>query len=301
MNTITRTELKDLLEGSDRPPLIDVTPEEYFRATHLPGAKNCCVYEINFVDKVAAAIPDKAAELVVYGTSTHSLASSTAAEKLEKAGYARVLNYRGGLEDWESAGLPVERGPDAPKKEHPHEGRHEVDIEKSHVLWTGRNINGAHTGTVRLKEGWLNVTAGPAAAGELTLDMESIANTDLNDTTLNRMLVAHLKSDDFFDTATHPTAKFQLRHVTVNPHARPGNINAEIDGTLTLKGVTEGIAFPAIIEVLPGGGLSAEAHFDIDRTRWNVIYGSGKFYERLGKHLVHDNISLSLRVVTHQP
>jgi polyisoprenoid-binding protein YceI len=142
------------------------------------------------------------------------------------------------------------------------------------------------------------VAAGPVASGEITLDMESIANTDLTDTVLNRMLIAHLKSDDFFDTARFPIATFQLRHVTVNPHARPGNINADIDGTLTLKGVTEEIGFPALIEVLPGGALSAEAHFDIDRTRWNVIYGSGKFYERLGKHLVHDIVSLSLRIVT---
>jgi polyisoprenoid-binding protein YceI len=166
------------------------------------------------------------------------------------------------------------------------------------VLWTGRNISGAHTGTIRLKQGWLEVTAGPAARGELMLDMDSIANTDLTDSAMNRMLIAHLKSDDFFDTALHPTATFHLRHVTLNPHARPGNINADIDGTLTLKGVTEEIGFPALIEALPGGALSAEAHFDIDRTRWNVNYGSGKFYERLGQHLVHDNISLSLRVVT---
>jgi polyisoprenoid-binding protein YceI len=112
------------------------------------------------------------------------------------------------------------------------------------------------------------------------------------------MLVAHLKSDDFFDTARYPIATFHLRHVTFNPHARPGNINADIDGALTLKGVTADLGFPALIEVLPGGALSAEAHFDIDRTRWNVIYGSGKFYEWLGKHLVHDIVSLSLHIVT---
>jgi polyisoprenoid-binding protein YceI len=133
----------------------------------------------------------------------------------------------------------------------------------------------------------------------MTLDMESIANTDLADPTWNRMLVAHLKSDDFFDTARFPVATFHLRHVTVNPHAKPGNINSDIDGTLTLKGLTEDIGFPAVIEVLPGGALNAEAHFDIDRTRWNVNYGSGKFYEGLGKHLVHDNVSLSIHIVTN--
>jgi polyisoprenoid-binding protein YceI/rhodanese-related sulfurtransferase len=299
MNTITRNELNELLHAGEPFVLLDVTPEEYFQAAHLPGAKNCCVYEVNFPDQAATAAPEKAGTIVVYGSSIHSLASTTAAEKLERAGYAQVRDYRGGLQDWESAGLPVERGPAPPAKEETRPGRHEIDFAKSQVFWTGRNVNGAHTGTIRLKAGWLEVTAAPGASGELTLDMESIANTDLTDTALNRMLVAHLKSDDFFDTARYPIATFHLHHVTVNPHARPGNINADIDGALTLKGVTADLGFPALIEVLPGGKVSAEAHFDIDRTRWNVIYGSGKFYERLGKHLVHDNMSLSLHIVTY--
>jgi len=298
MNTIIRAALKELLESDGPFALIDVTPAEYYRAAHLPGAQNCCVYEVNFLDQVTEVAHDRRDLVVVYGSSTHSLASSTAAEKLERAGFTRVRNYRGGLEDWESAGLPVERGPEALEPQPLREGRHEIDTSQSRVVWTGRNFNGPHTGTIGLKSGWLNVAAGPAASGEFTLEMESIANTDLVDTALNRMLIAHLKSDDFFDTARHPAAVFHLRHITVNPHAKPGNINADIAGALTLKGVTEDLGFAALIETLPDGTLSAEAHFDIDRTRWNVNYGSGKFYEQLGKHLVHDNISLGLRIVT---
>jgi rhodanese-related sulfurtransferase len=301
MNPITHTELKELLEGGQPPILIDVAPEQYYRAAHIPDAKNCCVYDVTFIDQAATAVPDKAVLIVVYGSSSHSLASSTAQQKLNNAGYTHVRDYRGGLEDWCCAGLPIERGPEPPAQEQPREGHHEIDIAKSLVYWTGRNINGAHCGTIRLKSGWLdlaNAATAPAATGECTLDMDSLANTDLNDTALNQILIAHLKSDDFFDTALFPIATFHLRHVTLNPQARPGNINADIDGALTLKGVTEGLAFPALVEVLAGGALTAEAHFDIDRTRWNVIYGSGKFYENLGKHLVHDILSLSLHIVT---
>jgi hypothetical protein len=48
----------------------------------------------------------------------------------------------------------------------------------------------------------------------------------------------------------------------------------------------------------PDGRLAAEAHFDIDRTQWNVLYGSGKYYEKLGKHLVHDDVTILLKLIT---
>ena len=40
-----------------------------------------------------------------------------------------------------------------------------------------------------------------------------------------------------------------------------------------------------------------ESHFDIDRTRWGITYGSPRFFERLGMHLVFDLISIQLRIV----
>ena len=61
----------------------------------------------------------------------------------------------------------------------------------------------------------------PGRWREISLDMESITDTDLADAALNRILVAHLKSEDFFDTARHPTATFALHHVTLNPQAHP--------------------------------------------------------------------------------
>ncbi len=31
-------------------------------------------------------------------------------------------------------------------------------------------------------------------------------------------------------------------------------------------------------------------------TKWNILYGSGKFFARLGKHLVNDLIAIQLNV-----
>lgn len=293
MKTINREELEKLLKSGEKFTLLDVIPAEYYQRAHLPGAKNCCVYEMTFLEKVALEVPNKEELLIVYGSGIHSRDSCTAQEKLERNGYQQVRVYRGGIEEWQGGekrevGLP----------NRPREGRHEIDTIKSQLLWTGRNINGSHRGGISLRSGWIEMNSGLVTHGEFQLEMDSITDMDLTESALNQMLIAHLKSDDFFDVALYPTAIFHLRQVVFDPQVQAGSINAQIKGALTLKGVTEELDFPALLEVLPGGSLSAEAHFDIDRTRWNVIYGSGKFYEKLGQHLVHDLISLNLHLVT---
>jgi hypothetical protein len=73
--------------------------------------------------------------------------------------------------------------------------------------------------------------------------------------------------------------------------------NGHVTGNLTIRDVTRPITFPAVISAQGDGSIKAHAAFDLDRTLWNICYGSGKLYERLGMHLVHDLISLELFLV----
>jgi hypothetical protein len=72
--------------------------------------------------------------------------------------------------------------------------------------------------------------------------------------------------------------------------------NFEVEGTLELRGVKADILFPATVNRRDDGSVCIEAHFDLDRTRWNVLYGSSRFFEHLGMHLVYDLITIELRV-----
>ncbi len=47
--------------------LIDVLSDESYVREHLPGARNFCVYETAFLEKVAEAFPAKEVALTVYG------------------------------------------------------------------------------------------------------------------------------------------------------------------------------------------------------------------------------------------
>jgi YceI-like domain len=77
-----------------------------------------------------------------------------------------------------------------------------------------------------------------------------------------------------------------------------GQPNLEIIGNLTLRGTSAPLTFRAAAGVTADGKAAAQAVFSIDRTRWNVLYGSGRFFHRLGMHLVNDLIDLEIKIVT---
>jgi polyisoprenoid-binding protein YceI/rhodanese-related sulfurtransferase len=295
---ISREDLISRLAGPNPPLIVDVLPEEEYQAAHLPGAKNACVFKVTFVEDVNQIVSDRSKYLVLYGASSRDLASATAAEKLFAAGYTQALDYRGGLADWRDAGQRIEGQPSAANKASvPRDGTYQINTDRSRVEWTGRNLMSAHTGKLKLRTGHIETRHGCLVQGAFTLDMNSIENSDVHDPQMRELLIRHLKSDDFFDVQRFPTAEFEIKKAHALPDARPGSPNCEVTGNLTIKGVTAEVIFQAMVATTPDGLLAADAHFDIDRTHWNVLYGSGKFYEKLGKHLVNDEISLALKLI----
>jgi polyisoprenoid-binding protein YceI len=295
---ISREDLISRLAGASPPLIIDVLPEEEYQSAHLPGAKNACVFKVTFVEDVNQIVSDRSKPLVLYGASSQDLASATAAEKLLAAGYTQAADYRGGLADWRDAGQHIEGQPSAASKANvPRDGGYHVNTERSRVEWTGRNLMSAHTGTIKLRTGHIETRRDCLVQGAFTLDMNSIENSDVHDPKMRELLIWHLKSDDFFDVQRFPVAEFEIKKVDALPDARPSSPTCEVTGNLTLKGVTAEVTFRTMVATTSDGSLAIDAHFDIDRTHWNVLYGSGKFYERLGKHLVNDEISLALKLI----
>ncbi len=71
--------------------------------------------------------------------------------------------------------------------------------------------------------------------------------------------------------------------------------NSWISGNLSIKGITQGIKFPAFIE-LTEGNLTAKADFNIDRTLWDIRYRSGKFFPELGDKAISDEIGIAFEL-----
>ncbi len=292
-------ELRSLLREAAPPVLLDVLPPESFARRHLPGAVNACVYETVFLTTVAALVPHQDTPLIVYGLGSDTLAAPTAREKLEAAGYSRVREFRGGLTEWQNRGFPLEGDTEAPEPPSLRNltGRFAVDLDRSVILWTGRNLFNHHHGSVRLAGGSFQVDGGSFAGIDFAVDVKSIACSDLTDAGYNALLLAHLASNDFFDTANHPTALFHATSVEPIDGATPGLPNFQVRGDLTLRGTIHPLEFAAVCAVNDAGEFVAQAEFDLDRTTWGSIYGSGRFFEVLGKHVVNDLVHLHILLI----
>jgi polyisoprenoid-binding protein YceI len=295
--TISSQELNERLAAGERLFLVDVLPSEVYACQHLPGAVNACVYEMVFLNGVAELAPDRSSPLVVYDATGTTLAATAAREKLLADGYQDVRVLTGGLAGWAAAGYALERGEAPPPVAVLKDGTYRIDPAASVLEWTGRNINNRHFGRIPFSGGVIVVSSGELRSGEVTLDMTGISNLDLQDETYRQMLESHLKSDDFFAVGRFPVATIVISGWQPVMGATPGSPNYTVQGKLTIKGITRQIAFPATVAPQEDGSLKAQAAFNIDRTDWNISYGSGKLFEELGMHLVHDRIDIELFIV----
>jgi len=167
-------------------------------------------------------------------------------------------------------------------------GTYVVDAAESTMGWSGSKPLGEHNGTVNITEGDISFENGTITGGQFTFDMTSIVDLDLEDEEQNAKLVGHLKSDDFFNVAEHPTANFKILEMMEDEEG-----NNVIRGELTIKQITKVIKFPAEVNV-DGDMMNAKANFEIDRTKWNVRYGSKTFFDDLGDKFINDEIGITL-------
>lgn len=163
-----------------------------------------------------------------------------------------------------------------------------VNPEKSSINWVGKKVTGKHTGTINITSGEIAYDNGRLSGGNFVIDMSSIAVTDLEGG-MKGKLEGHLKSPDFFDVANHATAEFVITEVKGAGEAGKYNVT----GDLTIKGKTHPVSFTA----MSNDDGSFNADISVDRTLYDVRYGSGKFFEGLGDKMIYDNFDLSVVLV----
>ncbi len=163
-----------------------------------------------------------------------------------------------------------------------------VDVAKSTVTWNGYKVTGEHAGTVAISEGTVVMDGDKLVGGEFTIDMTSIAVTDLSGD-MQGKLEGHLKSDDFFGVATYPTATLKITKV------KSKSDGYHVTADLTIKGITEPIEFMATVKE-KDGMMHAMGDIKIDRSKYNVRYGSNSFFDNLGDKAIYDEFDMSVNL-----
>lgn len=159
-----------------------------------------------------------------------------------------------------------------------------IDTENSRVEWIGKKLVGQHEGFINIKDGSLELKNDQLVGGYFTLDMKSIACTDLEDEGYNQKLVGHLNSDDFFGVDQFPEATFEITTAT-----KFAESIASITGILTIKGKSESITF----DVVRNNNIYT-ATINVDRSKYDVKYGSASFFDSLGDKVIDDIFILDI-------
>jgi polyisoprenoid-binding protein YceI len=163
---------------------------------------------------------------------------------------------------------------------------YKIDSQKSKITWVGKKVTGQHAGTINLSEGTLITKGNKITGGSFAIDM-----TSLKDEGANTRLEDHLKSDDFFSIAKHPKATFVISNIESK-----GGDQYAVKGKLTIKGITNDVEFQSTIQIA-NDQISAKAKIIVDRTKFDIKFRSGNFFENLGDKAIEDKFELNVELV----
>ena len=178
------------------------------------------------------------------------------------------------------------------------DGTYNVDYKTSTINWAGQKVTGSgHNGTIRVSSGQVVVAKSNITTGKLKVDMNGITCADLPEGEYNSKLINHLKSEDFFNTAKFPDANFEVTSVAVKAD-KAGNTH-EVKGKITIKGITKDITFPAKVTG-DGKTVTIDGDVKLDRSMFDVRYGSETFFGSLGDNAISNDIALTLHLVANK-
>ncbi len=173
-----------------------------------------------------------------------------------------------------------------------------IDIENSNIKWVGEELSGKnHYGSLKFKSGSLKVEEGKIISGNFVVDMNTLNVEDLQGGSKQR-LEGHLRSDDFFSVQKFGEAIFEITSSGVLKEDGSSQI---LNGNLTIKGITN----PGKIEVrcyfskncsqlLIDNNWAAKLIFD--RSKYDVRFRSGNFFQNLGDKLIYDEIVITANI-----
>lgn len=156
---------------------------------------------------------------------------------------------------------------------------------ESLIRWYGEELTGkTHFGNLSFKEGQIELQDGLIIGGNFVVNMTSLSVEDLSGGAKAR-LEGHLRSDDFFSVDKYPEATLKI-----SQKAKVEGDVQKLYGELTIKGIKHAVDFSIILV----DKKTATANLTFDRSKYNVRFRSGSFFENLGDKLILDDIRMEV-------
>lgn len=198
-----------------------------------------------------------------------------------------------------------------------------IDTTASVVTWIGSKPTGKHDGTIPVSTGTIAVEGDNIVGGSVDINILGISNTDLAENAeMQKKLVDHLLSPDFFDAENHPSANFTITSVDTYSSSDSVEVKEEFDsefkpaaadeyvveapthkitGNLTMRGKTLSVSFPANVQ-MQDGKIMANAKFNIDRTMWGLMYGDeASAVDKAKDKFIYNTVNVGLNLVANAP
>lgn len=168
-----------------------------------------------------------------------------------------------------------------------------IDTTKSKLNWKC-----AHVGYMKFKEGVIITTTDEIKEINLSIDMNSIKNTDIDNDLLQGTLQNVLKSIEFFNTKKYPESRFESHLIT---KLEDNKYKIEGDFIIFENGICTN--FNGTIEIKKDSLYFNTASIIIDRTDWGIYYLSknNKYPKKEeANFVVSDTIFLEAQIVAYK-
>jgi polyisoprenoid-binding protein YceI len=165
----------------------------------------------------------------------------------------------------------------------------QVDPSNSKVEWLGKKVTGQHNGTIAIKSGNLKMEKDLLTGGEILVDMNTMQVEDIKDTEMAGKFLGHMKSPDFFDTTQHPEARLVILS------SKKSSKGLEVKGEMTMKGKTQPVTFLAVVDKKGNDTLLGKSDLALNRTKWDIKYGSGLIGTAADK-IIYDDFNLKILI-----
>ena len=166
---------------------------------------------------------------------------------------------------------------------------YQISLTNSTVEWIGEKVSGSHSGFINLKSAYFLFKDEKLVGGEFEIDMNTIKCTDIENPKYAVKLEDHLKDNDFFATDKYPTSTFKITNVIFD------GTSYMLTGNITIRGISQEITFPAQFHS-HGKKFHADATVKVDRTKHDIKYGSGSFFDDLGDRMIYNEFTLKIQL-----